>query len=183
MLTVVIVTTQMASAAAPPRVTESVAADRPLRVVYESAAYDPASGNVTLTVRFDRRPNFRTFDGYGRPADAFQYFIVGDETLGYPQNFDAVIRSGERWSRSHLLTIRNSAPSDPDPVAQGWGAIRATVPFQLHGRVLTFSARLNALSDLSADGRFTYNLETYNFGSLVDSIVNESVLRFGRTAA
>jgi hypothetical protein len=49
--------------------------------------------------------------------------------------------------------------------------------------VLTFCARLNALSDHSTDGRFTYTLENYNFGSRVDSIVNESVLRFGRTGA
>jgi hypothetical protein len=66
-------------------------------------------------------------------------------------------------------------PSDPDPAAGGWGTIRATIPFELHGRALTFSAALNTLTDHSVYGRFTYTLETYNFGSLVDSIVNESV--------
>jgi hypothetical protein len=170
-LAAVIVTTQAASAAA-----QSSATDRPLHIVYESAVYDPETGNVDFTVQFDRAPNFRKVDQYGRQADSFQYFIVGDDTLPYPQNFDAIIRGDEIQLRSRLLPIRNSAPPDPDPAAGGWGTIRATVPFQLHGHVLTFSAALTALTDHSTDGRFTYIVETYSFGSLVDHIVNESVV-------
>ncbi len=176
MLAIVIVTTQAASAAAASRMARSTVTDRPLHIVYESAVYDPETGNVDFTLQFDRRPNFRTVDEYGRQADSFQYFIVGDETLAYPQNFDAIIRGDEVQLKSRLLPIRNSAPTDPNPAAGGWGTIRATIPFQLHGRVLTFSAALNELSDHSTDGRFTYILETYNFGSLVDSIVNESIV-------
>jgi hypothetical protein len=151
--------------------------DRPLQVVYESATYDPATGEVDFTLAFNRHPDFRTVDEHGRPANAFQYFIVGDDTVPDPEPFDAIIRGVELQSKPPLLPIRGSSPADPDPSSGGWGAIRATVPFELHGRVLTFSAPLDALSDHSTDGRFTYVLETYTFGSLVDSIVNESVVR------
>jgi hypothetical protein len=175
-LAVVIAATQAASAAAAPRMVQSSATDHPLQIVFESAVYDPETGNVDFTVRFNRGPNFRKVDQYGRRADSFQYFIVGDDTLPYPQNFDAIIRGDEIQLRSRLLPIRNSAPSDPDPAAGGWGTIRATIPFQLHGNVLTFSAALTTLTDHSTDGRFTYILETYNFGSVVDHIVNESVV-------
>ena len=125
----------------------------------------------------NRHPDFRTVDEYGRPANSFQYFIVGDETASDPERFDAIVRGVELQSRPRILPIRYSSPADPDPRSGGWGAIRATVPFGLHGRVLTFSAPLEVLSDHSTDGRFTYVLETYAFGALVETIVNESVVR------
>jgi hypothetical protein len=152
------------------------AADRPIHVVAESAVYHAATGNVDFTLQFDRTPNFRKVDEFGRQADSFQYFIAGDATLPYPQNFDAIIRGDELTFKPPLLPIRNATPSDPDPAAGGWGTIRATVPYKLRVRVLTFSAPLSALSDHSSDGQFAYTLETYRFGTLVDSIANESVV-------
>jgi hypothetical protein len=163
------------TAAAPSERQRSV--DRHLQVVYESATFNSATGEVDFTLTFNRHPDFRTVDEYGRPANAFQYFIVGDDTASDPERFDAIIRGVELQSRPRLLPIRDSSPADPDPRSGGWGTIRATVPFQLHGRVLTFSAPLDALSDHSTDGSFSYALETYAFGALVDSIVNESVVR------
>jgi hypothetical protein len=163
-----------ATAAAPAEAQRSVS--RPLQVVHEAATYNLATGEVDFTLTFNRHPDFRTVDEYGRPADTFQYFIVGDEAASYPENFDAIIRGVEVQAKPRLLPIRDSSPADPDPRSGGWGAIRATVPLGLHGRVLTFSAPLGALSDHSTDGRFTYVLETYAFGSLVDTIVNESVV-------
>lgn len=164
-----------ATVAAPAEAQRSVS--RPLQVVYESATYNPGTGEVDFTLAFNRHPDFRTVDEHGRPAVAFQYFIVGDDALPYPERFDAIIRGVELQLKSRLLPVRDSSPPDPDPRSGGWGAIRATVPFELHGRVVTFSAPLAALSDHSTDGRFTYILETYAFGALVDSIVNESVVR------
>jgi len=153
------------------------AVNRPLQVVDESATYNPATGVVDFTLTFNQHPDFRTVDEQGRPATAFQYFIVGDDTAPDPERFDAIIRGVELQSKPRLLPIRYSSPPDPDPRSGGWGAIRATVPYELHGRVLTFSAPLDALSDHSIDGRFTYVLETYRFGALVETIVNESVVR------
>ena len=172
-LVLVIATTQ---AAAAPGTTRKSDKESPPRVVSEQAVYDPASGNVELTVRFDRRPDFRSVDEFGRPAYSFQYFIVGDDALGFPERFDAIIRGGELQLKSRLLPIRRSAPADPAPEAGGWGAIRATVPYKLHGHTLTLSVDLNDLSDHSTDGGFSYILETYNDGSLVESIENESVV-------
>jgi hypothetical protein len=184
MLAMLAVTIQAAVATASTPLAQDSSADRPLHVVFESAVYNAETGNVDFTVEFDRPPKFRKADEFGRPADSFQYFIFGDATLPYPQNFDAIIRGDElELDGSRVLPIRNSAPPDPDPAAGGWGTIRATVHFKLHGRVLTFSAALSVLNDHSTDGRFTYVLETYNFGSVVDSILNESIVPSQRPRA
>jgi hypothetical protein len=150
--------------------------DRSIHVVTESAVYDAATGMVDFTLQFDRTPNFRKTDELGRQADSFQYFIIGDATLPFPENFDAVIRGDELTFKPPLLPIRNATPSDADPAAAGWGTIRATVPYKLRVRVLTFSVPLSALSNNSVDGSFAYTLEIYRFGRLVDSITNESVV-------
>jgi hypothetical protein len=176
MLTMVVAAMDAAAAPHPPR-------DRPIYLVDETAVYDTATGVVDFTAEFDRVPNFRKVDAAGRRANSFQYFIVGDDTLPYTESFDAIIRGDELVLRSGLLPIRNSAPLDPDPAAGGWGTIRATVPFRLDGRVLTFSAPLTALSDHSTDGRFAYILETYTFGALVDRSVNQAYRSRRRNSA
>jgi hypothetical protein len=171
-----IMTAASASSAAATSAPARAVTDRPIHIVAESAVYHAATGNVDFTLQFDRTPNFRKVDEFGRQADSFQYFIVGDATLPFPQNFDAIIRGDELTFKPPLLPIRNATPSDPDPAAGGWDTIRATVPYKLRVRVLTFSAPLSALSDHSTDGRFAYTLETYRFGTLVDSIASESVV-------
>ena len=64
----------------------AVASPRPspageaLHVVKESAVYNPSTGLVKFTLKFDRRPNFVDFvdvDGVLRRPVLFQYFIVG----------------------------------------------------------------------------------------------------------
>jgi hypothetical protein len=149
---------------------------RALHVVSESASYCARSGLVDFRVKFDHQPDFRAVDEFGRRRDSFQYAIVGDSTLPFPQNYDAIIRGDELTMRGStgLLPIRRSGPSDPDPAAGGWGAVRAVVPVRLRGSVLTFSAPLSALSDHSTDGRFSYELGTFSFGAQVDFITNES---------
>jgi hypothetical protein len=161
--------TAAASAADPPR-------NRPIHIVQESAVYDRATGTVDFAATFDRAPDLRRFDEFGRRANSFQYFIVGDDTLPDLEQWDAIIRGDELSLTSGLLPIRNSSPLDPAPEAGGWGTIRAAVPFRLHGRELTISAPLSAVSDHSTDGAFAYSLETYTFGARVDHIVNESVV-------
>ena len=73
----------------------SAVTDRGLHVVAESAVYHEATGIVDFTLQFDRTPNFRKVDELGRQADSFQYFIVGDATLPFPENFDTIIRGSE----------------------------------------------------------------------------------------
>jgi hypothetical protein len=153
-------------------------APRPLKVVSESVVYCPATATVQFGVRFNQRPDFRTVDEFGRREDEFQYFIVGDAMLPYPQNYDAIVRGAELTlsGRTGSLPIRRSEPAEPDPVSGGWGPIRATMPVHLKGSRLTFTAPLAALSDHSVDGRFTYELISLNFGATVDDLTGESVV-------
>jgi hypothetical protein len=157
----------------------ATAADtRPFHVVSEQVVYCPTTATVQFTVRFNQRPDFRTVDEFGRREDDFQYFIVGDPALPYPQNYDAIVRGPELTlsGRTGSLPIRRSQPPDPDPASGGWGSIRATVPVHLTGTRLTFTAPLAALSDHSVDGRFTYELWSLNFGAIVDFLTGESVI-------
>lgn len=175
-LTMVVLVVMTTQAAAAPGTAKKSNHGSPPQVIGELAVYDSQSGNVEFTIQFDQRPDFRSVDEFGRPADSFQYFIVGDETLGFPDRLDTIVRGVELEPKSRLLPIRAAAPPDPAPAAGGWGATRAVVPYELHGRTLTFSAALDDLSDHSTDGSFTYILETYHFGTLVESIENETVL-------
>jgi hypothetical protein len=61
----------------------------------QSATDNPASGLVTFSMTFNQTPDFFTIDNFGRAATDFQFDIIGDPTLGYPANFDSIIRGGE----------------------------------------------------------------------------------------
>jgi hypothetical protein len=144
--------------------------------VSESAVFNPATGEVQFTIEFNQHPDFFTLDSVGRQADSFQYFIVGDPSLPYPENYDAIIRGEEIHITGDTLRIRNSAPPNPDPASGGWGAIRGSVPFSLDGNVLTFSTPLPLISDHSTDGHFAYRLESYVFGGTTRSVVSQSTV-------
>ena len=147
-------------------------------IAAESAVYCPRTGTVNFTLTFDRRPKLTVLDAYGRQQDTFQYYVVGDATQPYPDNYDAIVRGPEiqLTGSTGSLPIRSPSPSDPDPAATGWGPTRAIVPVRLSGRVLTFSAPLSAVSDRSTDGTFSYVLETYAFGETVDHVDGQSVV-------
>jgi hypothetical protein len=146
-------------------------------VLSESAVFDPVTGQVTFTLVFNRRPDFQTEDSVGRRADSFQYYIVGDPTLPYPANYDAIIRGDEIDVTSGLLPIRSSVPPATDPAAGGWGHVRAVVPFSLNENVLTFSTSLALISDHSVDGHFSYELLLTQYGGFTQFVQSESVVR------
>jgi len=134
-------------------------------VTGQSAIFDPATGQVSFKLIFNRPPDFQTVDSLGRQADDFQYQVIGGPTLLYPRNYDAIIRGGELNLDPSSLRIRNAYPSDPsDPDAHGWGSIRGKVPYQLDANVLTFSAPLSMISDHSTDGLFSYYLDIVQYG-------------------
>ena len=135
----------------------------PIMFLSQTASFDPATDQVTFTIEFNRPPDFFATDSLGRQADSFQYFVLGDPGLGYPAEFDSIVR-GEEIHIANAIRIRNAVPSVSDPAAGGWGAIRDVVPFSLSGSLLSFSAPLASLSDHSVDGRFTYELQVYSFG-------------------
>jgi hypothetical protein len=150
-------------------------------IVTQHAIYRPASGKVTFILVFNRRPDFFTTDEFGRPANSFQYFIVGDESLPFPENFDSIIRGDEIHANSGLIPIRDAfPPDDNDPHSGGWGTVRGEVSFRTHGRVLMFSVPLDLMSDQSGATHVQYHLETYQFGDLIDSV--DGSIRIQRAA-
>lgn len=147
-----------------------------LVVLSESVVVDAAIEQVTFTLEFNRPPDFATMDEFGRRADSFQYYIVGDSGLPYPENYDAIIRGDELDIGGGVLPIRSATPTDPDPASGGWGAVRAEVPYRLDGAVLTFSASLDTISDHSSDGHFSYELLTVRYGATAQFFQKESVV-------
>lgn len=99
----------------------------------EFETFNPNTGLVTFSITFNQVPDFFTVDSFGRAANAFQFYIVGDPTLSYPANYDSIIRGGEIYLGGGI-PIRNGSPSIADPHAGGWGAIRGIVPFTLTGK-------------------------------------------------
>jgi hypothetical protein len=131
----------------------------------DSAVFNPVTNDVLFTVVFNQAPDFSTVNQFGAQADSFQFFILGDTSLGYPAEFDSIIRGEEIHITGNALRVRNAVPSDPDPNSGGWGSIRGSIPFNVNSNVLTFSAPLQLFSDHSSDGNFAYWLESYQFGA------------------
>jgi hypothetical protein len=140
-----------------------------IKFLSQTASFDPATDLVTFTIDFDQPPDFFTTDGVGRQADNFQYYILGDPSLGYPAEYDSIVR-GEEIHMANAIPIRSAVPGVSDPASGGWGAIRDVVPYELNGSLLTFSAPLASLSNHSVDGHFTYDLEVFGFGAEVQSV-------------
>jgi hypothetical protein len=146
----------------------------PFTIVSESAVFDPASTNVHFLVQFSRAPDLFTLDSVGRVADSFQYFIVGDPALGYPERFVTIIRGEEIHIVGDLIPLRDAHGSDADPHSGGWGPIRGSVPFLQRGNMLEFSVPLSLLTDDGGGGRFLYQVETYEFGAITGLINSQS---------
>jgi hypothetical protein len=144
------------------------------RVVSESAIYKPSSGEVTFKIVFNQTPDFFTTDSAGRQANSFQYFIVGDQSLSYPSNYDSIIRGEEIHTSINLIPIRNAVPPDySDPRSGGWGTIRGEVPYTIRGRVLTFTVPLSLITDQGDVSAIDYRLETYQFGELTGVVESD----------
>lgn len=68
----------------------------------ESAVFNSSTGEVQFTIEFNQAPDFFTVDAFGRQANEFQYFIVGDPTVPDLAHWDAIIRGGKYTSRGIL---------------------------------------------------------------------------------
>jgi hypothetical protein len=155
--------------------TVTASPQRQFSVTSESARYLPATGEVRFTIHFTAAPDFTTTDEFGRQANSFQYFVVGDSTLPYPSNYDSIIRGDEINARG-TIAIRNATPPDAtDPLAGGWGTVRGEVSYSLRGRTLTFVVPLELLTDQTDAARIAYQLETYEFGTTTAAV--EGVIR------
>lgn len=149
-----------------------------IRVESEKVEVDRAASIARFSVRFDARPDFWTTDEFGRIADSFQYEIDEDWRAlpGLPpEGLDAVVR-GDEIRVADALRIRAAGLTeqpDPDPVAGGWGAVSAEVPFHLSGRELWFEAPLSAIGD--EDGYFAYRLFTTEYGLTTSEVESHVV--------
>ena len=146
--------------------------------ISQSAVFNPASQEVQFTIEFNQAPDFFTVDAFGRQENSFQYSIVGNHNLPYPQNWDSIIRGEEIHVTMDTIRVRNSFPPDTDPNSGGWGSIRGSVPFNLNDNILTFSTPLDLISDHSIDGIFNFWLETEVFGSATESVpeISQSIV-------
>jgi hypothetical protein len=143
------------------------------RIVSNSAVFNPINRKVLFTVEFSRIPNFTSIDDFGRQANSFQYYILGEGKQRYSELYDSIIRGEEIHITQTNIRIRNAYPPVSDPAAGGWGSIRATVPFTLSGNILTFSAPLSTISDHSS---FSYELGSFAFGAQTDFVQGESTV-------
>jgi hypothetical protein len=141
----------------------------------QSATFDPTDGLVTFQISFNQTPDFYTTDSLGRAATDFQYFIFGDPGLGYPAEFDSIIRGGEIYLGGGI-PVRDATPGVADPHAGGWGAIRGEAPFVLTGTELTFSVPLSVISDHSTDGHFNYIFQTDVYGGDTQLLTGQSIV-------
>jgi hypothetical protein len=132
---------------------------------------------VTFRIVFDQVPDFFTTDSFGRQADSFQYFIVGNPSLPYPSNYDSIIRGEEIHWTIDLIPIRNAFPPDySDPRSGGWGTVRGEVPYTLNGSTLTFAAPLSLISNRTDASNISYHLETYAYGGLTSAVDSHIVV-------
>ncbi|MCG8348693.1 MAG: hypothetical protein MI924_13060 [Chloroflexales bacterium] len=147
------------------------------QIVAEAAVFNPITRKVRFMILFNQPPDFFTVDEYGRQAHSFQYFIIGDPDLPYPEKYDSIIRGGEIHITGNMIRIRNATPYSNDPGSGGWGTLRGVVPYYLHGNLLTFSVPLDVLSDSSLDGRFAYHLQSCQFGASTKLFKNHTIVR------
>jgi hypothetical protein len=137
------------------------------QIISHEVSVDHAMQSATFTLEFNRAPDFA--------ADAFQYEIDADtssldNSIGW-SDIDTVIRGGE-IAQGNGLPVRDRE-GDGGPNSGGWGPVRALLPFELDGTILTFSSGLTAIGD--TDGRFRYRLFTAQDGALTGQSVTNVI--------
>jgi hypothetical protein len=149
-----------------------------LNIISESAVVNQGNNEVLFTINFNRTPNFLSTDEFGRQADSFQYFIEADGKFPiwrgspYYSELDAIVR-GEEIHVAGNIRFRKALPSSNDPNSGGWGDILGSVPYNLNGNTVSFSAPPQLFGD--SDGFFSYGLGWYEFGGSGGFIENKSV--------
>ncbi|MDO9310775.1 MAG: hypothetical protein Q7T85_03660 [Nitrosomonas sp.] len=134
-------------------------------IVRDHVYVNIAAGTSTFTLEFDQIPDFFTLDTFHRQANSFQYFIYGDEFLGYPDYYSSIIRAEELHTTIDTLRIREASPSSGDEGSGGWGAVIAEVPWSLNESTISFTVNTSLLTSfLNEDGVFKYNVEAYEYG-------------------
>lgn len=125
-------------------------------------------GLVRYEIVFNRSPDFLTTDPDDAQADSFQIYLdtqEGNHGLNgtSPLPWESVVR-GEEIHASGDIRIRDhiTGPSTA-PGSGGWGPVAGSVPYQLRGTTLTFTAPF-AIQN-TATGKFAYVIELYRYGA------------------
>lgn len=132
----------------------------------QSVVVNESAGDATFTLDFGHEPRLHTLDAKGDPVDSFQYEIAADPAPGEAPlaNLTAIVR-GSEIGTGDVIPIRLASPPDAaDAAAGGWGPVVGTVPFELEGSQLSFTAPLQLLG--TADGNFAYRVFTLEDGAI-----------------
>lgn len=144
---------------------------------------DVRRGTATVTLKFDRAPDFFTLDQLGRQAFSFQIYADSASAPASISDFyraaagerDASSKAIVRGEEIHVnddLRVRGIVPFyEGEEGSGGWGPILDELPYQLEGTTLTFTAPLRSLTD-AGDGRIWFFLESYEYGTTVGSILS-----------
>jgi hypothetical protein len=137
-----------------------------IAIVSQSAKLDRSGETASFVLTFNQNPDFSPGAG-GIPVNSFQYEVDASWTgvrKDKPLDALSAVVRGDEIPAADALRIRSAdlRHPDPDPAAGGWGPVRGTVPFQLSGKTLTFTAPLAMLGD--DDGVFAYRVFATNAG-------------------
>ncbi|HYO07876.1 MAG TPA: hypothetical protein VER17_02785 [Tepidisphaeraceae bacterium] len=144
-------------------------------IVRESARVDSGRQETIFQIVFNQRPDFFTADEFGRPRHEFQYYLdahpIAPDTMEIPSERVSIIRGGE-LRFDHRIPVRESLGPDLEeiPNAGGWGRERGSAEFALDGDTISFTVPWKLLGD--TDGRFSYMVESYEFGSTVSTVAS-----------
>lgn len=155
-----------------------------LEIVNNSAHINTSTGVATFSVEFSEPTDLSTYDEFGRAAKSFQVFIYGNESLGYPDYFSAILRTAESTDTAGLLIARASTTLTEeemnDPLSGGWGRLLESTPITFSGNSVSFSLT-NALINLQPDSAFKYYIEAYEYGRM-SSVSQEKFSTIAPTA-
>jgi hypothetical protein len=134
-------------------------------VVNDEVFVNVNTGTTTFTIEFNQAPDFFTVDEYNRQANGFQYYIYGNESLGYPDYYSSIIRGEEIHLTGDVLRIREATPPSNDLESGGWGYVIYEAPLALNGSTISFTVNTSLLTSfLTKDGVFKYDLMATEFG-------------------
>jgi hypothetical protein len=145
----------------------SARADPILQIVSHSVTLDFADRTALFDVVFNRAPDFHTLDSVGRQADAFWFDIDTDDRLSTGLFAD--------WYDPDLGIDRRIISENGDSSLHlhegAFGPLLTTIPFELTGTEVRFSAGFDALGVPEGTARFNYALVATEYGATTQQIV------------
>src|SRR5438270_397238 len=114
-------------------------------IVSQQVELDYRQQEADFSLTFNQPPDFRSRDALGRPLNSFQYEIVPDTSApieDFPVTAIRAVVRGDEIDGAGRIPVRDGIETARDTVAAagGWGLVRGTVPFELSGPRLTFTA-------------------------------------------